>query len=197
MADTNENTKTIIDDKKIVELYWARDEKAIQFTDNKYGAFLYRIAYNILHDRLDSEECQNDTYNGIWNSIPPNRPEVFPTFIAKIMRNIAGMRLREKTRKKRISSEMTVCLDELIETLQSNDSPDTEYSSEELGKYINSFLSTLTDRQQCIFIGRFYMCDKLEVIAKELNVNVSTVSREIEKIKQNLKLYLERRGFYV
>ena len=197
MATVNETKNTIIADEQIVELYWARDEKAIQFTDDKYGRFLYRIAYNILHDRLDCEECQNDTYRGIWNSIPPNRPEVFLIFISKIMRNIAGMKYRERTRKRKVPSEMTVCMDDLQCTLQSNDSPEAEYLAKELGRHINDYLCSLTDRQQYIFIGRFYMGDRLEIIAGELNVNVSTVHREIEKIKQGLKAYLERNGVYV
>lgn len=197
MAITNEKQKTIVADEQIVELYWARNEKAIQLTDDKYGPFLYHIAYNILHDRLDCEECQNDTYNGIWHSIPPHRPEVFSIFISKIMRNIAGMRFRERTRQKRIPSEMTVCLDDLRDTLHSEDSPETEYLAKELGKYINDYLSTLTDRQQYVFVGRFYIGDKLEVIAAELNVNISTVHRELERIKQGLKSHLERNGVYV
>ncbi len=197
MATISETRKAIVADEQIVELYWARDEKAIQFTDDKYGQFLYRIAYNILHDGLDCEECQNDTYNGIWNSIPPNRPEVFSIFISKIMRNIAGMRFRERTRKKKISSEMTVCLDDLQDTLHSENSSETEYLAKELGKHINDYLATITDRQQYVFIGRFYMGDKLEVIAEELNVNISTVYREVEKIKQGLKSHLERNGVYV
>ncbi len=118
-------------------------------------------------------------------------------FISKIMRNIAGMRVRERSRKKKIPSEMTVCLDDLRSSLHSEASPEAEYLAKELGKYINDFLSTTTDRQQYVFVGRFYMGDKLAVIAEELNVNVSTVHREIEKIKQDLKCYLERNGVYV
>lgn len=67
----------IIADEQIIELYWQREERAIQETDKKHGQFLFRIAYNILHDRLDCEECQNDTYLGVWNAIPPTRPTVF------------------------------------------------------------------------------------------------------------------------
>ena len=197
MEAANERQKTNVSDEQIVELYWVRDEKAIEFTDNKYGQFLYRIAYNILHDRLDCEECQNDTYHGIWNCIPPNRPDVFSVFISKIMRNIATMKYREKTRKKKIPSEMMVCYEDLEDTLHSDASPETEYLAKELGRHINDYLGSLTDRQQYIFVGRFYMGDKLEVIAEELNVNASTVHREIKKIKQGLKSHFERNGIYV
>lgn len=197
MAIKKKAQKTIVADEQIVELYWQRNEVAITLTDEKYGQFLYRIAYNILHDRLDCEECQNDTYHGIWNSIPPNRPDVFSVFISKIMRNIAGMKFRERTRKKMIPSEMMVCMEDLHDTLHSEDSPENQYFAKEIGRHINNYLGGLTDRQRYIFIGRFYMGDKLEVIANKLNVNVSTVHREIEKIKQSLKIYLEGNGVYV
>ena len=88
-------------DGEIIELYWKREEAAISETDKKYGKYLYRIAYNIVHDELDCEECLNDTYLGTWNRIPPARPNVFQIFLSKIMRNIAVDRFRKNTAKKR------------------------------------------------------------------------------------------------
>lgn len=85
MREHTTTWQTTLEDKRIIELYWDRDETAIQETDNKYGKFLFKIAYNILNDRCDCEECQNDTYLGIWNAIPPTRPAVFPAFITQIM----------------------------------------------------------------------------------------------------------------
>ena len=87
-------------DETIIEMYWQREESAIKETDIKYGQFLFRIAHGILHDRLDCEECQNDTYLGIWKAIPPTRPAVFPAFITRIMRRIAINKYKEKTSKK-------------------------------------------------------------------------------------------------
>ena len=92
---------------------------------------------------------------------------------------------------------MTVSMEELEGILHSGEDPDEEYRAEELGKCISEYLETLNDRQQYIFIGRFYMCDKLEDIARELHVNVSTVHRDIEKIRQGLRAYLERSEIYV
>ena len=83
------NTQPTLTDESIIELYWNRDEKAISETDKKYGRYLYAIAYNIVHDDLDSEECLNDTYIGTWNQIPPTRPNIFQVFLAKITRNHA------------------------------------------------------------------------------------------------------------
>ncbi len=196
MARKPEKAKRPLADSAIIDLYWAREEQAIRETDYKYGAFLYRIAYNYLHDRADSEECQNDAYLGIWNTIPPHRPEVFSTYIARIMRNTAIKKYKEKTRQKRISPAITVPIADLEGILQSS-TPEEEDSAAELAKLLNSYLGTLTDRQQFIFVGRFYMGDTLESIAAELKVHASTVQREIEKIKKDLKAYLERNGVYV
>ncbi len=187
----------IIADEQIIEMYWDRNERAIHETDVKYGKMLLRIAYNILHDRLDCEECQNDTYNGIWNAIPPTRPTVFPAFITQIMRNIATKRYKEKTSQKRIPAELTVSLDELHDYLHNSDAPDVEYAAKELGKMISDYLRTLSDRQQYIFIGRFYMAETIEYLADKLGVGVATVHRDIGKIKQGLKEHLERNGVYV
>ncbi len=197
MSKCNEEPKTILADEQIVELYWQRDEKAISHTDTKYGQYLFRIAYNILHDRLDCEECQNDTYNGIWNAIPPTRPTVFPAFITQIMRNIATERYKYKMSKKRVPTELTVSIEELNDALRSDESVESEVQAEEVGKMISDYVRTLTKRQRFIFMGRFYIADTVESIAEELEISVPTVYRELDKIKQGLKVYLERNGVYV
>lgn len=109
--------QAVVADEQIIEMYWQRNELAIQETDKKYGQFLFRIAYNILHDRLDCEECQNDAYIDTWNAIPPTRPIVFSAFITQITRRIALDRYKEKSRKKRIPSELTVSIEDMNETL--------------------------------------------------------------------------------
>lgn len=187
----------IIADEQIIELYWQREERAIQETDKKHGQFLFRIAYNILHDRLDCEECQNDTYLGVWNAIPPTRPTVFPAFITQIMRRIAINRYKEKTSKKRIPSELTVSMEDINDFLQSNDTVDAEYEAAKVGKIINDYVRGLSDRQRYIFIDRFYLAESVETIAKDLSISSPTVYREIEKIKQGLKMHLERNEIYL
>lgn len=189
--------QTIIDDEQIIELYWQRNEIAIQETDKKYGQFLFRIAYNILHDRLDCEECQNDTYLDVWKAIPPTRPTVFPAFITKIMRRIALDRYKEKTAKRRIPSEYTVSMEDIKDTLHGNETVDSEYAAEVLGKIISDYVRSLTDRQRYIFIDRFYLAEPVETIASDLAISVPTVYREIDKIKQGLKTYLESNEVYV
>lgn len=184
--------QAIIADEQIIELYWQREERVIQETDKKYGKLLFRIAYNILHDRCDCEECQNDTYLGVWNAIPPARPTAFSAFIMQIMRRIAINRYKEKTSKKRIPSELTISMDDLNDSLHSSETVESEYESEEVGRLVSNYVRGLSERQRYIFIDRFYLAESTETIAKDLSISVPTVYREIEKIKQGLKLYLER-----
>ena len=189
--------KQPLSDEQIIELYWQRQENAISETDKKYGEFLFRIAQNILHDRSDCEECKNDTYLGVWNAIPPTRPTEFAAFLVQIMRRIAINRYKEKTCKKRIPSELTVAMEDVQNTLQSNDAVDAAYQAQEVGKIINDYVKALPDRQRYIFIDRFYLSESVEAIAADLKISPATVYREIEKIKQGLKLHLERNDIFI
>ena len=72
-----------MNDQEIIALYWAKEERAISATAEKYGSYCHAIAYNILYDRFDAEECVNDTYLGAWNSIPPQRPNRLAAFLGK------------------------------------------------------------------------------------------------------------------
>lgn len=179
-----------LSDDAIVELYWQRNEKAVSETDIKYGRFLFRIAYNILHDRADSEECQNDTYLGIWNAIPPARPKVFPAFITQIMRRVAINRYKKNASQKRVPSELTVSLEDYENQLISNDSVDQALSVETIGRSINDFVRKLPDRQRYIFIARYYYAESVEKIASDLETALATVYRDLHAIKQGLLIEL-------
>ena len=108
------DTVKVLSDEQIIQLYWDRNETAITATDEKYGRYLYTIAYNVLHDRLDCEECLNDTYLGTWNRIPPTRPAAFMVFLSKIMKNIAVDRHRKNTAEKRVPGELDVQFIEIM-----------------------------------------------------------------------------------
>ena len=191
----NDNTYiACMSDEEIVELYWQRDEYAIKATSDKYGKLLYKIAYNILHDSLDCEECQNDTYLNVWNSIPPAKPIIFRTFIARIMRNIAIDKYYEKKSKKRISSEMTVSMDECEGFIAYNDDPSEYLLAQELGKMISDFLRGLSEKDRYIFMNRFYLSESIDTIARELGVSESAVYKKLTKLKSALKKYLDERG---
>ncbi len=197
-TENNQLTRPVeTSDSEIIELYWARDEQAIRLTDKKYGDYLYVIAYNVLHDRLDCEECLNDTYNGTWNSIPPSKPKLFQAFISKIMRNVATDRYRRNSAAKRIPSELTVSLDELDECFGNSADLDVERELSLLSRVLNSYLESLSPRQEFIFVCRYYYADKVEHIAKMLELGTATVYRDLKTIREGLKKRLEEEGYRV
>ena len=193
----NKREVMFLTDNEIVELYWARKERAITETERKYSQFLFRIAYNILYDRSDCEECQNDTYIGIWDAIPPTRPSVFRAFFAQIVRNIAMNKFIEKMRKKLIRSEFTTSFEELYDSLCSTESVEEKLEAEEVGKMISEYVRGLSKKQQYIFVGRFYIADSVEHIAGELSMTTSSVYKTIDRIKRGLKRYLQEREVYL
>ena len=111
-------------DEKIIELYFERNEEAIEKSAEKYGAYCRKIAKNLLNNEEDSEECLNSALLILWNSIPPQKPKNLKLFFAKIARNIALEKLRRKNAKKRGGGEAEEIFEELselipVKTLQS------------------------------------------------------------------------------
>ncbi len=195
MKPTNDNTiGSLMTDEAIIDLYWKREERAISETDKKYGKYLYTIAYNIVRDRLDCEECLNDTYLGTWNRIPPTRPNVFHVFLSKIMRNIALDRFRHSHAEKRVPPEMIVSLNELDECMLSNPSLEEEYTVRTMAGVINTYLESLNSKRQLIFISRYYYCDQISAIATMLHTSEATVYRELATIRQELKKAFKKEG---
>ena len=183
-------------DEKIIDMYWERNPDAIQETNQKYGPMLRNVAYNILYDLQDCEECQNDTYLKIWNAIPSSRPPAFSSFISRIVRCIAISRYKEKTRKKRIPSQLTISLDEL-EELSSGLTVEEKYEAKEIGRLITEYVKQLDEQQRYIFVDRYYLLEPVEKTADELGIPSRKVYYEIEKIKKSLREYLERNGVLV
>ncbi len=186
-----------LSDEEIVELYWERNEKAIDETDKKYGKYLYTIAYNIVHNRMDCEECVNDTYLGTWDRIPPQRPNAFQAFLSRIMRNIAIDRFRKNSANKRVPSEMQVSLDELDECRIPSPSQEELYLLDELAKLLNGFLEELDEQDEFIFVCRYYYSDRINTIAKMLNITEKRVSSRLNAIRSNLKERLEKEGYHI
>ena len=160
---SKQTAKVPMDDEKIVELYWERDEKAIEETDFKYKKYLFSIAYNVVHDRLDCEECLNDTYLGAWNAMPPSRPNVLKAFLTTITRRIAIKRYHSNMRRNIIPSEMTVSLSELEDFVAGDEDVGAEFDAERLGHIISDFVRSLPERRQFIFMSRYYVSDPISL----------------------------------
>lgn len=196
MDKNNKNrTGAHLSDEAIIELYWNREERAIKATNEKYGKYLFTIAYNIVRDELDCEECLDDTYLGTWNSIPPTRPTLFQVFLAKIMRNVALDRFRKKSAAKRIPSEMIVSLDEIDGYLPYDASVEEAVLIQEISRVLNEYLGSLSDRDEFIFVCRYYYSDTISDIAKMLDLNPKTVSAALLKLREGLKDRLEKEGY--
>lgn len=189
--------KDRLSDGDIIELYFKRDELAISATGNKYGRYLFTIGNNILNDRLDSEECLNDTYFSTWNKIPPARPTYLQMFLSKIMRDISISRYRKNRSKKHIPSELTVSMEELGDCIVSEADVEEDVAIRELARLLNGFLKNVSKRQRFIFICRYYYCDSVKAIASMLEVSAKTVYREIEKIRSDLREALTKEGIDV
>lgn len=132
-------------DEQIVALYWDRNEDAIQQTQQKYGAYLSKIAYNILSDFEDSKECVNDTYLKAWNSMPTHRPSVLSTYLGKIARQISIDVFRKKNSAKRYASEYAISLAELGDSLSDGTTPEQVLDAKLQDEAINRFLRALPD----------------------------------------------------
>lgn len=182
-------------DEKIIELYWDRNEQAIRETDLKYGRYLLTVAYNILHDSQDCEECRNDTYLGTWNAIPPHRPGFFQAFLTKILRRIAINRYKQKHREKRIPSELTVSLEEFGDTLRDESTADGSIDTTEIGRVISDFLRNLPEKRRLIFVFRYYYADSVENIAGMLGVGPRSVYNELSALRDGLKKRLNEEGY--
>ena len=188
--------KSLMSDGEIIELYFRRDERAISETDAKYGKYLFSVAYNVVHDRLDCEECLNDTYLDAWNAMPPERPAVLKAFLAIIMRRRAIDRYKSEKRKRRIPSELTVSLSELEFTL-SDDTPQSELDAIELSDAISAFVRSLPERRAYIFMSRYYAARPIREIANKLCVSETTINKELAAIRQDLRKMLESEGYFI
>ncbi len=184
-------------DEEIVELYFARDEKAISETHRKYGSYLLRLCENVLHDSADSEECRNDVYLKVWQSIPPERPTVLPAYLNRVARGTAIDRYRARARQGALRSELVASLDELADVLPSPDTVVSEWQSAELGQMISRYLRTQPKRRQYLFVARYFRAEAVEDIAEALCVSPSAVYKELAKLRRGLREYLERNGFSI
>ena len=194
--DQSTQARAHLSDEEIIELYWNRNEKAITATDDKYRQFLFTIAYNIVHDDLDCEECLNDTYLGTWNRIPPTRPNVFQAFLARIMRNIAVNRFKHNTAAKRVPSELTVSLEELEGYMRSDLTVEDEIAIGQLSDALNAYLRNLPERERLVFMCRYYYADKVIEIADMMGISRNTITKYLTDIREGLKDHLIKEGVW-
>lgn len=183
-------------DERIIELFFARSERGIEELDTKYGATCHKIAQNILGNKEDAEECVNDAYLGVWNSIPPKKPNLLSAFLFKILRNLSITRYHANTAQKR-NSFYDIALDELGDTISTEESIEKECSQKELTNAIEGFLDTLTRENRVIFVCRYWFSESYTEIAKRTGLTEKNISVRLTRIREKMKKHLSERGILV
>lgn len=184
-----------MESKEIIELFFKRDQTAIEKTAEEYGSYCTRIAMNILGSHEDSEECVNDTFLKAWQLIPPNKPEVLSVFLGKITRNLAINKLRyEKAAKRGGSEGAEVALEELYEVIPDNATVEAVTDRNELAREINLFLKAQPKKARDIFICRYWFCEGIKDIAAQNGLSENNVSVILNRTRKKLKKHLTQKG---
>lgn len=183
-----------MDDKRIIELYNERSETAISETAEKYGKYCYTIAYHILYNEEDSEECVNDTYLRAWEAIPPQCPNKLSAFLGKITRNLALNRYKYYVREKRGHGQTTLVLDELQECVPASNNTAQAVEEKLLVEVLNRFLYSLPKEKRIMFVRRYWYLSSIQEIADDFGVSQSKVKMTLLRIRNKLKLVLEKEG---
>ena len=185
-----------MEDSKIIDLFFARQEQAIVELSQKYGAVCSKIARNILSNSFDAEECVNDAYLGAWNTIPPKRPDQLSAYICRIVRNLSISRYHSNTAVKR-NSFYDIALDELEECLASAASVEEEISAKELSGLLERFLETLDTENRVMFMRRYWYSDSVSDIAERFHMSSNNVSVRLSRIRGRLKKFLRKEGYEI
>ena len=186
----------MIDDEKIIEMFFERDQEAIRELDNKYGKICHNLSYNIVNSKQDAEECVNDAYLGAWNAIPPTKPNPLLSYIVKIVRNISLKLYWRKEAAKR-NSIFTITMQEIETCIADKKTVEDEIETGELAHIIENFLDTLTVKERVIFMRRYAYADTYADIAKRVGISEKNVSVRLALIRQKMKQYLIEREVLV
>lgn len=184
-----------MEDTKILDLFFDRKEEAIRQTDISYGRKLYVLADRILKSHEDAEESVSDTYLKAWETIPPQRPQYFFAYLAKICRHFALGRLDWLNAAKRKAE--IVALTQELELCIPDSSRDRELEGKEIGRVLNAFLASLPMESRLIFLRRYWFCDTIAEIAARYSISESKVKTRLHRVRGQLGTYLEQEGIRV
>lgn len=185
-----------MDDNAIIDLFFERSERAIAELGAKYGRSSNALAMNILSNAQDAEECVNDAYFGVWNAIPPKKPDPLRAFLLRIVRNLAVKRYHRNTAARR-DSRYDVALTELEETLSGVESLEDTLSARELGRLLDAFLDSLKAEDRYIFLRRYWYADAVSAVAESLGMRPNSVSVRLNRIRDRLRDYLIKEGYKI
>ena len=185
-----------MDDRAIIEMFFARSEKGLEELEKAYGKLCRRIAMNIVSDPQDAEECVNDAYFSVWNRIPPEEPRSLSAYLCRIVRNISVDRVRQRTAQKR-NSDYTVAMDELAEDIPAFNDVEETVLQQELIEEISAFVRSLSKENQYLFVQRYWCAEPVSAIAETIGRSSHYVSVTLFRIRKKLRDFLKEKGVCV
>lgn len=185
-----------MDDKEIIAMLCSRDENAIKILKSKYGDKLIGLSYRILGNMEDVEECINDTFLKVWDSVPDDKPEFLFSYCAKITRNLSINRLKKNTTVKRGGNDVKIVFSELEECISDHETVESIAEYNELSRLISEFLATLKQEQRVMFVERYWYVEKVKDIAITHDCTTKKVEMVLLRTRRKLKEYLSKRGWF-
>ena len=182
-----------MEDAGIIELFWERSERAIVELGEKYGAFCFAVAMNVLSDAEDAEECVNDTWLRAWNAIPPERPRHLRAWLGKITLNLALNRWQKNHASKRYAGLEQVFA-ELEDCIPSDEDLERQLLASELSRAINSWLGGLRRDERVIFVKRYWYGEAVNELASDCGVSPAKMAKRLYKLRLSLKQALSKEG---
>ena len=182
-----------MDDRNIIALFFARSEQAVAALSERYGPMCMNIAKNILHNQQDAEECVNDAFFAVWNTIPPQTPNPLHSYVCRIVRNLAVKKYHANTAAKRNSS-YDLALDELEHCIPASESVEHSFDALETARRIDQFLATLEPEKRILFIRRYWYADSLDDLAMRFHTSKHTISVRLNRIRKKLSAFLMQTG---
>ena len=182
-----------MEDLQIIDLFWRRDESAIQETDRKYGRFCHTIAMNILTSRQDSEECVSDTYHRAWDTMPPQRPDSLRAYLGRIVRNLSISRYRASRAQKRFGG-VEVLLSELEDCVPAPDATRRTAEAHELSGLIDQWLGRQGEEERTLFLRRYWNGESVKALAREAGLSPNAATKRLGRLRESLRKFLEEEG---
>ena len=186
-----------MNDDRIIKLYFDRSEDAITETDKKYGGACRSVTYNILGSHEDSEECTNDTYMKVWDTIPPKKPAKLGAFVVTIARNLALNMYKAASRIKNGSGYKSVDFEEIALCLPAKESVESEVDRNIVLNAVEKFLSTQPRDKQIMFVRRYFYCSTYAEIAGDLNTSEDRVRKTLVRMREKLREHFEKEGIAI
>lgn len=186
----------MLTDGEIIDLFFERSEEAIFELSAKYDKICVKVAYNILGNKEDTEECVNDAYLGVWNTIPPTRPDPLLSFLLKIVRNISINRIHFKSRQKR-SKVFEECLHELERQTPSTISVEDQYDASQITVYINEFLENVEKTNQMLFVRRYWYFDSYEELSEITGLSEGAIRTRLSRMREKLREFMLSKGVMI